>query len=41
MHFNNAIKYFKLVDECLIVNLINYIKFKEQKHLNNKSIEYK
>ena len=41
MHFDNATKYFKLINECLIVDLINYIKLKEQKYLNNKSVECK
>ena len=41
MHFNNTTKYFKLTDECLIVDFINYVKLKEQKYLNNKSIECK
>ena len=34
-------KYLKFTDKYLIADLINYIKFKEQKYLNNKSIEYK
>ena len=41
MHFDNAIKYFKLIDEYLIVNLINYVKLKKQKYLNNRSIKCK
>ena len=41
MHFDNATKYFKFTDECLIVNLINYVRLEEQKYLNNKSVECK
>ena len=41
MHLNNAIVYFELINKCLIINLINYRKFKEQKYLTNKRIKYK
>ena len=41
MHFNNATQYFKLIDKCLIIYLIDFVKFKEQRYLNNKNIKCK
>ena len=41
MYLSNAIKYFKLINKCLIVNLISYIKLKAQIYLNNKNAECK